>query len=403
MRTPLSWLALLAIVLGVASPLAGQEESSADPVLIGGDGLYSPDFVKLGGEATQGARVLTPFVADRRFPAIRDFCERYEQAFGREPDAWSALSYDALGTLALAMRRASRQGALTRAGVREQLAAMSSPKAGYRGLTGVTWFDEEGNCGKPPAIAIVSSAGRFQLAPEQLSELEPTVIETKTQPAKGEPIYVGVAGPFAGQLKIFGDSIRGGVALKLDEINASGGIAGRPLEVIWADDQASPELARGWATKLAKNPGVYAVLGHFTSSTSNAGKPIYREAKLVQLTACSTYNDVCSGSDWTFRSIYSDEQHAHALVDSLLALRAKDVVVFYETEYYGKGLRDAFVARAKAKGLKVLRSIPYDRESALSFKSIAGKGKGAGAVVVCGLYLEGGQLARALKELGILK
>jgi branched-chain amino acid transport system substrate-binding protein len=49
------------------------------------------------------------------------------------------------------------------------------------------------------------------------------------EPAKGEPIYLGVSGPLTGPNAQYGAQWKMGFDLALDEVNATGGIKGRPL------------------------------------------------------------------------------------------------------------------------------------------------------------------------------
>ena len=56
-----------------------------------------------------------------------------------------------------------------------------------------------------------------------------------------DPIKIGVAGPFTGGSSSMGVSMRDGVRLATDEINKSGGVMGRPLQLIERDDEAKNE------------------------------------------------------------------------------------------------------------------------------------------------------------------
>lgn len=58
--------------------------------------------------------------------------------------------------------------------------------------------------------------------------------------SSGEPIVIGVISPNTGALAAYGNGIVTGVDLAVEEINAAGGILGRPVEVIKTDDQSDP-------------------------------------------------------------------------------------------------------------------------------------------------------------------
>ena len=85
------------------------------------------------------------------------FVEAVKEASGREPDAWAALSYDAAMLLAQAMR----DGASTRRAIQQYLAAITTKENAYDGLTGLTYFDENGDCVKEVFKSVVQN-GKFR-------------------------------------------------------------------------------------------------------------------------------------------------------------------------------------------------------------------------------------------------
>jgi branched-chain amino acid transport system substrate-binding protein len=81
------------------------------------------------------------------------------------------------------------------------------------------------------------------------------------------PIVIGLAGPFS---QPRGVSMQHAAELAVKELNARGGIRGRPLELRVMDDSGRPDVAIRVAQQLADDPAVVAVLGHLTSSASLA-------------------------------------------------------------------------------------------------------------------------------------
>src|SRR2546428_8087708 len=81
------------------------------------------------------------------------------------------------------------------------------------------------------------------------------------------PIVLGLAGPFS---QPRGVSMQHATEMAVKEINARGGIRGRPLVLRVMDDSARPEVAIRIAQQLADDPAVVAVVGHLTSSASLA-------------------------------------------------------------------------------------------------------------------------------------
>jgi len=84
-----------------------------------------------------------------------------------------------------------------------------------------------------------------------------------------DPILIGLAGPFSDDV---GAPMKQAAALAVDEINASGGINGRKIQLIARDDYAEPDSAVQIATELDRR-GVVAVIGHVYSGTTLAAAP----------------------------------------------------------------------------------------------------------------------------------
>ena len=95
-------------------------------------------------------------------------------------------------------------------------------------------------------------------------------------PAVGQmrPVRVGAALPFSGGLELFGDQARIGLDLAAQEINATGGVLGRPVEILYRDMRSDPLTAAERARELIQRDEVTALVGPITSSGRNAMVPL---------------------------------------------------------------------------------------------------------------------------------
>jgi ABC-type branched-subunit amino acid transport system substrate-binding protein len=401
----LMFAALIASVGCKAKKTDGPTATSKKVAIVGGDGVMNQQFIEVGGSAVEGSYVITPYINDESIDkAIGVFSKSFTKKFKKEPDAWAALTYDAVGTYAKIMLKVGPD----RQKIRDELAGMNTKSKGYSGVTGVTYFDQNGDSVKPLLIAIVKNKklvkSDIQLGPIK-GEGNAAVAKTG-QKANGKPIYIGVCGPFTGQNQAFGEMIEMGAKLKIEEINAAGGIKGRPLVAKWGDDEGVNSKASNVAKGLALDKDVVAIVGHFNSTCSLAAKPIYTDNKVPMLSPGSTNVDVCKGSDWIFRNLYRDDtQGAAAATFIKEKLGRKRVVVFYDNDDYGGGLKKFFVNAAKEIGLEVLESIEYNRESTTDFASLVTKAKykKPDAIFIAGLYGEAALIAKAAKKAGIIK
>ncbi len=82
---------------------------------------------------------------------------------------------------------------------------------------------------------------------------------------KEDVIKIGVAGPMTGDQAKMGTDFKNGVTLAVEEWNARGGLLGKKIIIVVADDQHDPKQAVSVANKLV-NEGVEGVICHFNSS-----------------------------------------------------------------------------------------------------------------------------------------
>lgn len=221
---------------------------------------------------------------------------------------------------------------------------------------------------------------------------------------KEETVRIGVAGPLTGSGAVYGEFIRMGATLAQDEVNAQGGIDGKRLELVFGDDQSREDQAAAVATKFANDPTIVAVVGHFNSICSLAGKPIYQRAGVVEFSPGSTNVEVTKGSEWTFRNLYHDNYQGTFLAryaQNILGI--KRVAVFYDNDDYGSGLKNAFVAEAERIGLTVVGQEAYQREQTLDFSAAIDKfaAQKPDAIFIAGLYTEAASIAKQTRAKGV--
>lgn len=242
-----------------------------------------------------------------------------------------------------------------------------------------------------PVLAMVAALA--MMIPSALSAQEP----------KGEPVVIGVGAPMTGRSAAFGTQVRYGTLLAEKELNAKGGILGRPVKMLIKDDASVANDAAVVAQSLAGDKSVVAVVGHFNSDCSSAAKSIYTNAGLVMFSPASTNVAITQNSDFVFRNIFNDRDQGYALAHFVAeALKAKKVSILYENDTYGKGLRDDFSLKGKELGLEILNDLSYETD-ATDFRPLLTqiKGNKPDVIVTCGLYKSGGTIARQARELRI--
>ena len=137
-----------------AALIAGQARKLGfNGPLFGADGIDSEDYIKIGGKATDNTYITVPFLAAPAGPAGQDFAKRIKNDYKRDVDWMSANAYDCLGILAQVIAKTGFE----RKKIRDGLATINSEANGYKGITGLTYFDAKGDSTKPIFVKMVKN------------------------------------------------------------------------------------------------------------------------------------------------------------------------------------------------------------------------------------------------------
>jgi branched-chain amino acid transport system substrate-binding protein len=134
-----------------AGPMAKQmKQLGIKSVLLAGDGVCTPEFIKLAGDAAGILHCSQAGEAVEKLAKGTEFVDKYKKRFNSEVQIYSPYSYDAVYVIAEAIKRA---GKADRASITSAM-----PATNYPGLTGNVAFDDKGDI-KGAAISIFKVAG----------------------------------------------------------------------------------------------------------------------------------------------------------------------------------------------------------------------------------------------------
>jgi branched-chain amino acid transport system substrate-binding protein len=162
-----------------------------------------------------------------------------------------------------------------------------------------------------------------------------------------EPILIGVSTAQTGPAAVAAEWELWGVNLALEEINAAGGVLGRPLKVLVMDNKCNPSEAVNVANKLIESK-VVAIEGAHCSSGHLASMKIIQDAKIPMITGIASNPQITDlsgvgGNDYAFRISASDTAMMDALGIYLADKKPfKTVALVGEDSDFGRGGADAF-------------------------------------------------------------
>lgn len=227
-----------------------------------------------------------------------------------------------------------------------------------------------------------------------------TAAATSTGGASGEALKIGVLLSFTGDLGSFGQPIYDGAELASKEINAAGGVNGKPIELVKGDDATSPQQGVTEAQRLVNVEGVTAMVGALASGVSlQVAETVTGPAKVVQISPASTSPALSAAKDddFLFRTTISD-----AAQGIVLAKLAKDenlstVCTLYVNSPYGQGLSNSFKAAFEADGGTVTKEVPHE-ENQTTYASELQQCAGADALAAIAYPASATTFLREAKE-----
>ncbi len=211
-----------------------------------------------------------------------------------------------------------------------------------------------------------------------------------------DTVKIAVVGSHTGDIAPYGLPSKEAAEIVVADINAKGGIGGKKVELIAADDQCKPEIAANAATKLVSE-GVNIVIGHICSGATKAALGIYKSAKIIAISPATTNPTLTKGGEYPnfYRTIAPDDEQALLATAFFIdTLKVKKVAILHDKGEYGKGFAD-FARETIEKGGKA-KVVMYEgiQPGAMDYSAVIQKinKEGADAVIFGGYHPEASKL-----------
>ena len=177
------------------------------------------------------------------------------------------------------------------------------------------------------------------------------------------PIEIAVAVHLA---EASGQSIRDATQMRVDELNAAGGVAGRRVQVVVHDDQGKVDKAGDVAKKVAAS-GAVAVIGHQYSDMAIGAAEVYAANKIPLISPAATNDAVTKGNPWAFRTIFNDTQQGRFLAAYMKHGLGVSRIGFVATEgVYSEHLKRVFLDEAENHELDSRGGVVLPRDADVS-------------------------------------
>ncbi|MFI4988438.1 MAG: ABC transporter substrate-binding protein [Alphaproteobacteria bacterium] len=173
---------------------------------------------------------------------------------------------------------------------------------------------------------------------------------------QAKPYKIGSLQPLSGAGAAGGKTALVGVQMAVDRINKSGGINGRPVELIVADYESKPDVGRRKAEKLVVEDNIDVHVGGFLSNVCLACMPVWEERKIVNMVGVCLDTTMTTShcSPYTFRTFDYAPAQAVAFAPYVVGKLGKKWHIVYADYAWGQSTRDAYADEIKKAGGQIV-------------------------------------------------
>jgi len=215
-------------------------------------------------------------------------------------------------------------------------------------------------------------------------------------------ITLGMSAPFHGPNGASGLEMKEAISLCIEQVNAGGGVNGRPLRLTALDDGHVPERTAANTRALLQDHQAFALLGYYGDESTAAAQQVYAPAKVPLIGAVSGAESLRRPMNrYTFhlRAGYGDE--TAAIVKQMVTIGIRRVAVLYQDDNFGKSGLAGVVGGLKLHGLAPVAIATVERNSVELARAAATVAKAdPQAVVLVTLYKQAAEFIQNMHKAG---
>ncbi len=200
--------------------------------------------------------------------------------------------------------------------------------------------------------------------------------------AKNDKFYIGGIGPVTGGAAVYGQSVKNGAEVAVEEINKAGGINGTEISFSFEDDEADGEKAVN-AYNTLKDGGMKMLMGTVTSGACASVIENTNADGMFQLTPSASSTDVLKYGN-VYQVCFTDPNQgiASAQYISKKSLATKVAIIYDSSDIYSSGIEASFKEEAAKQNLEIVAEEAFTADSKSDFSVQIQKAKDAGAELV---------------------
>lgn len=218
-----------------------------------------------------------------------------------------------------------------------------------------------------------------------------------------DSIRLGMVNVQTGPASALGKGMLTGASAVFDSVNKSGGVHGRMIELLVADDGYEPDRAIDETLMMVEEEEVFSLFGYVGTPTANAVLPIVKDMEIPVVglfTGAGSLRTPVTRQVFNVRSSYDNE--AEAMIEHFLKNGAKNVGVFYQNDGFGKAVLSGTKKALDKRNMKVHVTGTFERNT-VAVKSGLGKimKNAPDAIVMVGTYAPLAEFVKQARNAGL--
>ncbi|NTW99144.1 MAG: ABC transporter substrate-binding protein [Geobacteraceae bacterium] len=222
--------------------------------------------------------------------------------------------------------------------------------------------------------------------------------------AAGDTIKIGFLGALTGDVAMFGKPTLEGMKMAAEDLNAAGGVLGKKIEIVEADNRGDKQEGASVTQKLISRDNVIAIVGDPTTGITKVAAPIAQKAQVLLISAGATGPGVVENGDFIFRNTLLDSVAIPACIDYFAnELKYKKVaIITSDNNDYSVGFSQTFRDAAKGKGIEIVADEKVkDGDKDFSGQVTNIKAKKPDVIFFSGYYTEGALIMKEARKQGV--
>jgi len=220
---------------------------------------------------------------------------------------------------------------------------------------------------------------------------------------KEKQIKIGASLPLSGKIAYMGQHMQEGIDLAVSEINAKGGINGKPIKIVYDDTQGTTKGGLDSYNKLSQIDNIKI----FLSATTNAvmaAAPLAEENKQILFAIATASTTISKAGDFIFRNTLLAQQEIKFLANSLNNMGYKKIGLLIIGNSGGESYRQALKKEFETLGGEIALTEKFEEQSNDFRTQLLKLDKSDATAIICVAHTqETGLILRQAKELGINK